>query len=116
MSLTQQQILGFLPHGSGIDCKWETDENRKYFLFTNSFHAMNEHGMYDGYCDFTLKVSRDNVRDFQLTFQGAKSHYLNRKYQLRDYLEETLGYALEQCDRHFNEPLSDSAFKPPIDL
>lgn len=115
MPLTQEQVLNFLPHGSGINCDWQMDENRKYFLFKNSFHTMNENGMYDDYCDFTLKVSKENTRDFELTFQGTKSHYLNRKYFLREYLEETFAYALEQCDRHFNESLSESTFKPPVD-
>lgn len=52
---------------------------------------MNEWGFYDGYADFTLRVpkeSDDLVADFKLEFNGANSQYRQRKYLLREYLED----------------------------
>ena len=58
---------------------------------------MNEWGYCDGYADFTLKIpkeSDDIARDFKLEFNGADSQYRQRKYMLRDSLEENFAYVL----------------------
>lgn len=84
-----------LPHGSGIDCKWEIEDMGKYFKCLNSFHCMNEHGMYCGYADFTLIIPKKNPLEFRLHFNGKDSAYLNERYMLRDYLEDTFHYAID---------------------
>ena len=49
-SINPEKFINCLPHGSGIDCSWGyTDHKNNKITFNNSFHAMNEHGYYDGY-------------------------------------------------------------------
>lgn len=48
-----------LPHGSGIDAQWRVNQRSKnVFVFHNSYHRMNENGMYCGWRDFAVVVSR----------------------------------------------------------
>ena len=57
--ITLQEIAEALPHGSGIDCDWSADwlsTRKPRAAFYNSYHAMNEGGMYDGYGDFRVEV------------------------------------------------------------
>ena len=93
--LIEDYLLKVLPHGSGIDCRWQFDyQNNGKIKATNAFHCMNEGGYYCGYADFTLTVDLDKPADFRLVFNGSESHRLNSKYTLKDYLEETFHYAL----------------------
>jgi hypothetical protein len=104
-----------LPHGSGIDCDWQIDNMGKYFKCINSYHCMNENGMYDGYADFTLIIfkkpydfhKRFNPTrtelfnqvfdyDFNLHFNGSFSQWKNRQHMLREYLEDTFSYFLDK--------------------
>ncbi len=85
-----------LPHGSGIDCKWEFDYQRNgKVIARNSYHCMDDGGSYCGYADFTLKFSMYKaLTAFELEFNGKDSQYLNRKYMLRDYLEDSIYHSL----------------------
>lgn len=111
-----------LPHGSGIDCDWSghCPSNGKYVYFRNSYHVMNENGFYAGYQDFTVRL---DFFDFMLlmlsdnlehkaaamdsmkktfTIQFNNGHYLADYYMLKEYLEDTIYWALsgllEQLD------------------
>lgn len=92
-----QKIKESLPDGSGIDCKWYFNliKNNTVLRARNSFHCMNEHGYYDGYADFTLLIPIESPIDFKLQFNGSTAQYKNRKYMLRDMLEDTVFYALK---------------------
>lgn len=85
-----------LPHGSGIDCKWEFDyQSNGKVLARNSWHCMNDVGYYDGWADFTIKFDLHKpMNEFVLQFNGKVSHYKANKYFLRDYLEESIYYSL----------------------
>lgn len=90
------QLRELLPHGSGIDCKWDFDvlQNGKINA-SNSFHCMNENGYYDGHADFTLTFDvTKSLRAFRLVFNGHLAQYKNRQYMLRNYLEDTIYDAL----------------------
>lgn len=95
-ALVEHVLTEILPHGSGINCAWRFD----WFangscLVSNSFHCMNDAGFYDGYAAFTLHMKeREPMRDFRLMFNGAQAQRLNRKYQLREYLDDTTAEAL----------------------
>lgn len=88
-------IIESLPHGSGIDCKWEIDTNDKWIIAKNSFHCMNQDGYYVGYADFTVKIPVEFPESFKLEFNGKTAQYRNRKFGLREYLEDTLYYAIK---------------------
>ena len=85
----KQEILETIPHGSGIDCEWNVEYKRGKVYLENSYHCMTEHGFYDGFADFTLVIDIGQPHDFRLMFNGRFPQYLNHKYQLRDYLEDT---------------------------
>ena len=89
-----ERLKELLPHGSGIDCDWELERKGDYVYCQNSYHTMNEHGYYDKYADFTIKIPIDFPGDFKLMFNGKTAQYMNRKYMLRDYLEDTIFHNL----------------------
>lgn len=94
--LIEHVLLAILPHGSGIDCKWEFDwmANGKVRA-TNSYHCMNENGFYDGYADFSLVFpTLQPFGAFRLAFHGKTAHRKARRYDLRDYLADTINHAV----------------------
>ena len=94
----KEYLADILPHGSGINCNWEFDYQKNgKVIARNSYHCMDEHGYYFGYADFTIKfyLFRD-LKSFTLEFNGSYSHALNRKYLLRDYLEDTIYHSLPE--------------------
>ena len=62
--------------------------------FILSYHCMNEVGYYMGYAYFRV-VPLNNDSDYKIHFIGKNSSYLNRKYLLRDFIEDTIHY---QCE------------------
>ena len=88
--MTSEELRGTLPHGSGIDCDWEIDDKGDKLIASNSYHCMDDVGFYDGWADFTLHIPKSKPLDFKLHFNGQVAQYLNRKYMLRDYLEDTI--------------------------
>ena len=59
-----------LPHGSGIDSKWSLDIGRDTVTMRNSYHGMDESGMYDGWLDFRIVFFRHR-RDVLNPLKGA---------------------------------------------
>lgn len=56
-------------------------------VLTGDYHCMNEHGFYDGYANFKVAFPFKDFRKFRLTFSDDFSRGRDRKYQLREYLE-----------------------------
>lgn len=91
-------LLNSLPHGSGIDYDWSFEylKNGKIQGF-NSYHAMNEYGMYCHIYDFM--VTLHITHKFTLTFErvnlikGCKE-YACCGYDLRSYLSDTIAESL----------------------
>lgn len=91
----QNWLERVLPHGSGIDCDWSFDYQQNGIVkASNAYNCMNENGFYCGYADFTVKVDLAKPEDFVLQFNGKLAAKLNDRHILRDYLEETIHYAL----------------------
>jgi hypothetical protein len=93
----EQILLNKLPHGSGIDCKWEFTwlVNGKC-IASNSYHCINDAGYYDGYADFKVILHKpmEDAAEFSLQFIGREGQNKNRQYNLREYLQDILYYAL----------------------
>ena len=87
-------LLGVLPHGSGIDCKWNIDLQSLYIICNNSYHRMNENGCYCGYIDFSVRI-KTNYRDIFGKIIFSIVGKFGRHQDLKDYLYEIIGYALE---------------------
>ena len=101
---TEKKLKEILPHGSGIDCTWEIEDKGKYFKASNSYHCMNETGYYVGYADFSLIIPKKDWKNFRLHFHGNYSHYLNYRFMLRNYLEDSFVFALLDFTRkHYRE-------------
>lgn len=82
-------LLNALPHGSGIDCKWEFNIAENRILCDNSYHCMNENGMYCGYIDFTVCIKakyRDMFGKIIFTITGK----FGKDQDLKDYLYEII--------------------------
>lgn len=56
-----RDMLKHLPHGSGIDMIWELQIKDGVIYAYNSFHAMDEVGMYCGWLDFSLIIENPNA-------------------------------------------------------
>lgn len=90
-------IADKLPHGSGIDYDWtfETLKNGKV-RFYNSYHGMNEGGMYVGSIEFSLTFAKD-VRDFRFMLHDASDgweRYWADYWDLRNYLPDTIYWSV----------------------
>ena len=92
---TLDELKKALPSGSGIDYDWEIEERGKYVYATNAYHYMNEDGFYDGVLPFTIRLPKDDMRNFDLHFHvnGAGRYRVN-KGGVREYLEDTIHYYL----------------------
>lgn len=114
-----EDFIYSLPHGSGIDCDWSghCPSNGEYVYFRNSYHVMNN-GFYVGWQDFTVRLNKEDftqlIENHGARYQAVVSmkdnfviqfnngHYLADYYMLREYLEDTIYWALsgllEQLD------------------
>jgi hypothetical protein len=57
-SFLLSDIVDKLVHGSGVDCDWRVNVRGNVVEFCNSYHAMNDNGMYCGWHDFKVVLSR----------------------------------------------------------
>lgn len=56
--IIEHLIKEVLPHGSGIDSKWEIESSEKLkFECCNKWHTMDANGYYCGYVSFTVKLN-----------------------------------------------------------
>jgi hypothetical protein len=87
------EMIDYLPHGSGIDSDVELDfekSNPNKLIFNFSFHFMDNCGMYDGWIDYKLTVTPNLYNDFDLYISGRDKNYI------KEYLYEIFEYALRQ--------------------
>jgi hypothetical protein len=106
MNQIQEELINCLPHGSGIDCNWESSVTRNYLNFHNSFQAMNDSGFYVGYADFTVKLPLVDKcviwNEFDIEFNGHNSRYIAARYDLYDYLIDIVYDSLHDFFNHIN--------------
>lgn len=65
-----KQVLEVLPHGSGIDGRWQHVVVGNRDKFTCSIHCMDENGYYDGWQDFAVTIWR-HQKDVLNPLRGA---------------------------------------------
>ena len=87
-----------LPHGSGIDSKWDFDfSSPEKILLHNSFHVMDENGYYNGYIDFSIVIkakSRDIFGNIDFIIKGK----FGRNGDIKDYLYDIFNCAFSDID------------------
>ena len=91
----EDKILQLLPNGSGFNCAWRSRELKNgKLVFSSSFQCMNDTGYYDGYADFSVTLAPSRPLDFVLAFHGRASQYKSKRYQLREFIEDEIHWAL----------------------
>jgi hypothetical protein len=100
MRITENDLLDLLPTGSGINCDWQIKNKGSYFRAENSFATYNSVGYLVGYADFYLTIPKRDPLSFKFHFIGGRAQDLNKRYYLRDYLEDTIYYSLEEWRNH----------------
>ena len=73
-SISDEDLIAALPHGSGIDCEWTITRCKNGTIkCSHSFHAMNEVGYCCGYHDFTVHVFAHRKQILQsLIYKGRR--------------------------------------------
>lgn len=94
-------------HGSGIDYDWTAEETKNHVKLHNSYHCMNEAGMYCATQDFTITMPKNDIADFKITCDNKSRYWWDRNC-LRDYLYDTAHYIL-------SEALKADAEKRPVE-
>lgn len=99
-----KELPQLLAHGSGINGDWHIEGKHGYIRLSNSYRAMDQMGGYDGWADFTAilrpkKITQPDGSSYEyldvaIHFNGSYSNRLATKYDLRDYLAETIAHSL----------------------
>jgi hypothetical protein len=99
-----KELPQLLAHGSGINGDWHIEGKHGYIRLSNSYHAMDQMGGYDGWADFTAilrpkKITQPDGSSYEyldvaIHFNGSYSNRLATKYDLRNYLAETITNSL----------------------
>lgn len=96
-----EELPDLLPHGSGIDADWVIEGHAHHITCRNSFHCINDCGMYEGWQDFSVIIKNGRYfqngtiyKELDITIHFHGSQYLARKHMLREYLGDTIAYAL----------------------
>jgi hypothetical protein len=95
MNINEETVLEMLPHGSGIDCKWEVEEFKPSILCKNSYHVMDENGYYDGYIDFSVRIPKHEPLDFEVHFATSSGRTHAKDLGLVEYLEDTIFWSIK---------------------
>lgn len=81
--------------GSGIDSEWVFHETRTSFRACNSYHAMNEVGMYVAWIDFVVLFPRHrDVHKFTILYQSNRYH--GERMNLKEYLYDLVGFRVSE--------------------
>lgn len=84
-------------HGSGIDYDWFALETKRFVRLTNTFHAMNETGMYVATCDFTIIIPKTDMMAFKV--QCSSGRYWWNRNMLGDYITDLVSNTLHEIVR-----------------
>ncbi len=85
-----KELIDELPHGSGLNSQWDLDfvrSNDSRLIFYTSYHCMDENGMYDGWVDFTLKITPSLAFGINLKITGKFGKYQDVKEYLYEILQ-----------------------------
>jgi len=84
-----------LPQGSGFSLRG-IEFKKDHIVAHMDYHVMNDTGYYIGYVDFSIRIPYAHPEDFRLVIHGKRSHYLTKKYLLREFIEDTIALSLEE--------------------
>ena len=92
--IIEETLTESLPHGSGIDVDWHFSITGNFLVCSNSYHNMDENGMYDGWTDFEARIDlryRDMFGKLIIRIVGR----FGRGQDTIEYLAEQIVDALE---------------------
>lgn len=84
----EEKIKNILPHGSGINYKWNIKITLGSITCYNKYDYMNKKGYYDGIYPFSIRFT---PTDITLHFHNIPANIYKKIKDdgIRDYLEET---------------------------
>ena len=86
---TLDQFCDFM-QGAQIGTEWGIKNTKKYVRLANNFHCASNVTSW-GHAHFTIKLRHYTpIIDFELEFNGRESQALDRKFGLRELLEESI--------------------------
>jgi GTPase SAR1 family protein len=95
---TNEKIEQILPHGSGINGDWDICNRENFWECKNYWDCINNNGYHDGFINFTVRIYKNENREFRIFINGNRSHDKNKKYDIKGYLEDTIHYVLKHND------------------
>ena len=81
-------MLAYNNHGSGIDCDWVIEENKRYVIMYNSIHCMDDNGMYEGFMDFSVRIDKKTAQVKRIMFHTNAFYRRNYVWRYSDWLEQ----------------------------
>lgn len=85
-------VKEYMPSGGGFDSGTQLDleaSTDNELVFRTAFHHMDAHGAYDGWTNHSVRVRPHLTLGFVLTVDGRDRN------QIKDYIEESFGLALD---------------------
>ena len=82
-------ILEALPHGSGINGKWDINILDKKIVCSNFYHVMNSNGYYTHYINFKINIYT-NYRDINGYMIFSIIGNFGKCQDIKDYLYEII--------------------------
>lgn len=117
--IDETKLAEALPYGSGIDGSWSVEKHKNGNVTARcSYHLMNEHGYYDGWQDFYVRlfhvkadrynrlkgpcaglvqrVETKGAIDFSVHFSSPRAQRASA-FGLKDCLEDVIGHSLREA-------------------
>lgn len=92
------ELIGMLPHGSGLNYEWELDYKKSHannIILYMSYDTMDEAGYYDIVVNFTLQITPSLISGYDLHIKGNFGKYQDIKDYLYDILHEALNQDID---------------------
>lgn len=103
MTIAELFFCHALPHGSGIDYNWQVDRRSDgRLVLSNGYHGMNDWGMYVSTVDFSIIVDDLKEKNFRIVCH-AKNRYWVNYWDLPDYLDELIYWAMVQAEEELDD-------------
>jgi hypothetical protein len=72
--------LDNIPHGSGIDDRWQIMAMPNMLVMQNAWHLLHDSGYYMDNLLFNVKIPLDRPHDFTVTFISQRLHRNSVRY------------------------------------
>ena len=81
-----EQLIGILPHGSGINYDYEIRVKGASVYISNRYDVYDDYGMYMGDLPFTVCYKNGKLAYIQFNGLTSRGYYIANKYAIKEYL------------------------------